>query len=344
MNELKKFLNDHNINYDIGIINNDIYYKLSDSFENQQTIRFKWKKNSINKLLIKLKSKNINLREIFSSTYFILYNIVGTDNKVFIIYAVNSHVQLPKVLLKNFRTDDYLYYINTSSNEIIRNSAGKYNTNFGYYSLYFEDYLSKNYESIIVDIINKILPFANKEKRIITFTNLNKKINKLFLMALFRNPKYVDEINSYSSFSHMIDGEYNPEFLAYIGEKIGRNYIDGYTPVVLINETNKNIVTIKCLFSTLKIDGGIQCMLIPLHPKFAITLVPNDYYKKLIEKQGEETYLKIDDEKNLLQLNKQLYYFAKYNDDDVIGLKKDLDELIKMIKKSKKNKKELIET
>ena len=57
------------------------------------------------------------------------------------------------------------------------------------------------------------------------------------------------------------------------------------------------------LFSTLKIDGGIQCMLIPLHPKFAITLVPNDYYKKMIEKQGEEKYLKIDDEKNLLQLN-----------------------------------------
>lgn len=64
----------------------------------------------------------------------------------------------------------------------------------------------------------------------------------------------------------------------------------------------------------------------------------------MIEKHGEETYLKIDDEKNLLQLNKQLYYFAKSNDDDVIGLKKDLDELIKMIKKSKKNKKELIET
>lgn len=36
MNELKKFLNDHNINYDIGIINNDIYYKLSDSFENHR--------------------------------------------------------------------------------------------------------------------------------------------------------------------------------------------------------------------------------------------------------------------------------------------------------------------
>lgn len=138
-------------------------------------------------------------------------------------------------------------------------------------------------------------------------------------MIFIINYRIHSRINRYSSFSHMIDGEYNPEFLAYIGEEIGRNYIDGYTPVVLINETNKNIVTIKCLFSTLKIDGGIQCMLISLHPKFAITLVPNDYYKKMIEKQGEEKYLKIDDEKNLLQLNKQLYYFAKYNEDDVIG-------------------------
>lgn len=92
-------------------------------------------------------------------------------------------------------------------------------------------------------------------------------------MIFIINYRIHSRINRYSFFSHMIDGEYNPEFLAYIGEEIGRNYIDGYTPVVLINETNKNIVTIKCLFSTLKIDGGIQCMLIPLHPKFAITLV-----------------------------------------------------------------------
>lgn len=331
MEGLKTILKEQNVDYDLGIISNGIYYKSEESFDNEQIIRFKWKKNSINKLIMKLKNKNINLVEDFSNLYSALYNIVGTNNKAFIIYAVDSHVQIPRTLLNHFRTDNYLYYINTSNNKIMRSSARRYNTKFGYYSLYFEDYLSKNYENIIVDIINTILPFANKEKKIITFTNLHEKINKLFLMSLFRNPKYVEEINYYSVFSQIVDEGYDSEYIAYIGEKINRDYIKNYTPVVLINETNRGILTIKYLFSNLKIDGGVNCMLIPLHPKFAIALIPNEYYKNMIKKSGKQTYLKLSNDEDLLQLNKQLYYFAKFNNDDVIGLKKDLDDLLKIL-------------
>lgn len=332
MEELKKILKIQNVDYDIGIINNGIYHKLSEPFDNEQVVRFKWKKNSINKLIIKLKNKNINLMEVSSNLYSALYNIVGTNNKVFIIYAVDSHVQIPKSMLKYFRTGNYLYYISTlnKNNKINRSSARRYNTKFGYYSLYFEEYLSKNYESIIVDIINTILPFVERKETIITFKNLEEKVNKLFLMSLFRNPKYVEEINNYSVFSQIIDGGYTPEYIAYVGEETNKNYIKGYTPVVLINETDRGMLTIKSLFSNLRIDGGVKCMLIPLHPKFAIALVPNEYYKKMIEEQGEQTYLKLNEDKELLQLNKQLYLFAKNNNDDVIGLKNDLDELVKI--------------
>lgn len=332
MEELKKILKIQNVDYDIGIINNGIYHKLSEPFDNEQVVRFKWKKNSINKLIIKLKNKNINLMEVSSNLYSALYNIVGTNNKVFIIYAVDSHVQIPKSMLKYFRTGNYLYYISTlnKNNKINRSSARRYNTKFGYYSLYFEEYLSKNYESIIVDIINTILPFVERKETIITFENLEEKVNKLFLMSLFRNPKYVEEINNYSVFSQIIDGGYTPEYIAYVGEETNKNYIKGYTPVVLINETDRGMLTIKSLFSNLRIDGGVKCMLIPLHPKFAIALVPNEYYKKMIEEQGEQTYLKLNEDKELLQLNKQLYLFAKNNNDDVIGLKNDLDELVKI--------------
>lgn len=330
MEELKKFLKIQNVDYDIGIINNGIYHKLSEPFDNEQVVRFKWKKNSINKLIIKLKNKNINLMEVSSNLYSALYNIVGTNNKVFIIYAVDSHVQIPKTMLKYFRTGNSLYYISTLNNKINRSSARRYNTKFGYYSLCFEEYLSKNYESIIVDIINTILPFVERKKTIITFKNLEEKVNKLFLMSLFRNTKYVEEINNYSVFSQIIDGGYTPEYIAYVGEETNKNYIKGYTPVVLINETDRGMLTIKSLFSNLRIDGGVKCMLIPLHPKFAIALVPNEYYKKMIEEQGEQTYLKLNEDKELLQLNKQLYLFAKNNNDDVIGLKNDLDELVKI--------------
>ncbi len=69
-------------------------------------------------------------------------------------------------------------------------------------------------------------------------------------------------------------------------------------------------------------------MIMPLHPKFAISLIPNEYYEKMVEEVGEGTYLKLNNVTKLLDLNRQLYYFAKNNNVDVIGLKDDLEDLI----------------
>lgn len=226
-----------------------------------------------------------------------------------------------------------MFYLNTSSNKIIKSSAKNYNTSFGYYSLEFEEYLSVTYEKIISSIIELFIPFINQEVTTITLKDLSTNINKLFFMALIRNPKYIKEINEHSLTAQLFDGGYDAEYLAITGEKMNTNFIKGYTPVPLVNTTNKNLVTIKSLVSNLYIDGGIECMVMLLHPKFAIALVPNDYYKKMIDEQGEQTYLQLNDEKALIKMNKQIYNCAKFNHDDVIGIKEDLDDLIEYMEK-----------
>lgn len=327
MDEIIKFLKKNKIDYDIGIINNGYYHKLLKPFPNKQVIRFKWKKESLRKLLSNLNKIGIVLKEKSIGRYNALYDVKETDHQVFIIYAVDSHVQLPKLLLKNFRTNDDLYYLNTTSNIIIKSSAKNYNTSFGYYSLAFEEYLSVNYEKIISSIIELFIPFINKEVTTITLQDLNKNINKLFFMALIRNPKYIKEINEHSLTAQLFDGGYDAEYLAITGEKMNTNFIKGFTPVPLVNITNKNLVTLRSLVSNLYIDGGIECMVMLLHPKFAIALVPSDYYKKIVEEQGEQTYLQLDNEKALIKMNKQIYNCAKFNNDDVIGIKEDLEDL-----------------
>ena len=331
MNTIIDYLNNNGTTYDIGIINNGFFFFFLKPFEDKQVIRFKWKQNSINKLISNLNKKDISLVEISKGYYNSLYRIEGTDNLVFIIHAVDSHVQLPKLLLKNFRTKDNLFYLNTSSNQIIKSCAGKYNTHFGYYSLEFEEYLNRNYEKIISNIIRRFIPFIKQEVMTITLNNLNNNINRLFFMALIRNPKYIKEINEYSLTSQLFDGGYDAENIAIIGEKMNNNFIKGYTPVPLINTTSKNFVTLKSLISNLYIDGGIECMVMLLHPKIAIALVPNDYYKKMIAEQGDQTYLQLNDEKALIKMNKQIYNCAKFNGDDVIGIKDDLNDLVNYI-------------
>ncbi len=333
MDELKDFLKKNNTLFDIGIIKNGYFHKLPKHFKDKHVIRFKWKKDSVKKLLFNLNKIGIILKENTIGYYNSLYDIEGTNNQIFIIYAVDSHVQLPKLLLKNYRTNYNLFYLNTSSNKIIKSSAKNYNTSFGYYSLAFEEYLSVTYEKIISSIIELFIPFINQEVATITLKDLNTNINKLFFMALIRNPKYIKEINEHSLTAQLFDGGYDAEYLAITGEKMNNNFIKGYTPVPLVNITNKNLVTIKSLVSNLYIDSGIECMIMLLHPKFAIALVPNDYYKKMIDEQGEQTYLRLNDEKTLIKMNKQIYNCAKFNHDDVIGIKEDLDDLIKYMEK-----------
>lgn len=326
MEQLIDFLKENKINYVIGIVKDNNFYKITKPNKDKKVVKFKWKSNAIDKLILKLQKIGVILIENDIGKYDALYDIKGTKNQVYIVYAVDSHVQLPLTLLKRFRTGDNLYFINTTKNEIINSSAKNYNTQFGYYSLAFEDYLSKNYEKIITEIIERTLPFINNEESSITYKNWNPNVNKLFLMSIFRSPQQVEDINKNSVFSKIFKNGYEPEYIAYVGERMKENFIKGYKPIPIINRTKKNIVTLKSLVANMFIDGGIEAMVMPLHPKFAIGLVPDEYYNRIIKEQGEQTYMLMNSELEIKKLNKQIYNNAEFHNEDVIGIKEDLEE------------------
>lgn len=327
MDNLIKFLNDNNTEYNIGIIRGDYYFNLPYVKKEQQVIKFKWNKSSIDKLLLKFKERNIVLLDTIQEKYYLICYIDGILNPVLVEYAVKSHIQLPNLILQKFRTGDNLYYINTIDNNIYKSSAKNYNTKFGYYSLFFEEYLSNNYEKILNDIITIFLPFIKGDIKSISFENWRDDINKIFLMAIFRNPKQIEYINKISVFSNLIKSGYSPEMIAFTGERLKNNFIKGFKPIPIVNRTKKNLVIIKSLVSDMKIDNGINIMVIVLHPKLAIALVPDNYYVKMLEEQGKNSYLLIHSESEIKKFNKQVYITAKYNKEDIIGIKEDLEEL-----------------
>lgn len=330
MDEIKKFLFENNINYDVGVINNNRYYKLQIPFDNMQVIRFKWKKESVLKLINKFNEFGIKLVFETSNKYYCLYKIEGSNNKIFIVYAVDSHVQLPKCLLKNFRTNERLYYFDTTKNKKIKSSARNYNTEFGYYSLFFEEHLSNVYESIISELIIKIKPFVNQEVKEIMLDDLRSKINKLFKMAVFRNPKNVKQINEESVTADLFDGGYDTEYLLMAGEEINSNYIKDYVPVLLINKTKNGILLTRSLISIIFVQKN-RFIIMPLHPKFAIVLVTSKYYENMIEELGEGSYIHIEDEDALRKLNFQIYLNAKKENSDLIGQENDLNDLLRFL-------------
>ena len=335
MNELIELLKNNNIEYNIGIISDGYFYRTPKVLEDKMVIELRWKKNSIDKLFSKFNSMGIVLNEENVWKYGALYKINGTENKILITYIVNSHVQLPELLLKKFKTSNFLYFID-ASDKIRRSSPSTYNTKIGYYSLLFEDYLSQSYEKLLAEIIHKGMLFVNGEIEKVQLPNFRDGVNKLFLMSVFRNPKCVKDINKNSLTAILIDGGLSPEYLAEVGEKMNSDFIKGYIPVPLVNDTSKGMVTVKSLISSFNIDFGIPCMIMVVHPKFAVVLIPNDYYDKMVKEQGNNIFLLINNETAILNLNTHIYHSARINKDEVIGIKDDLDSLIKLINDNKK--------
>lgn len=323
-----------NYKYQIGIINNGRFISLEKPFEDKQVIKVQWKKESLVELVNKFKNNNISLKKLADNNFYGRFQIDETDNELLVEYVVNSHVQLPLLLLKKFRTDDNLYYITPDQNIIRRTSARKYNTEVGYYSKWFEDYLSNNYENIISELIIKIEPFAYRKVEEIELDNLSEKINKLFFMALFRNPDEIQVINDKSYTSILFDGGIKPENIALTCEKMATDILKKYKPLLIINTLSENFVTIKCLFSGLSLKEG-NFIFAPLHPKFGIAMVSEDYYSNVIKEYGNETFFVVNTVEVLNEINQNIYYSALINSTDVIGIKDDLENLLKQVNKPK---------
>lgn len=319
-----------NYKYKIGIINNGRFISLDKPFENKQVIKIQWKKEAVDRLINKLKKNNIVLKLLANNNYYGRFQIDESDNELLVEYVVNSHVQLPHLLLKKFRTGDNLYILTPKDKTIKRKSARKYNTEFGYYSKWFEDYLSNNYESIISELISKIEPFAYRKVEEIELENLSEKINKLFFMSLFRNPDEVKEINDNSYTSILFDGGIKPEDIALTCEKIATDILKKYKPLVIINTLSENFVTIKCLFSGLSLKFG-NSLFAPLHPKFGIVMVSNEYYSQVIKEYGNGTFIVVNTIEVLNIINQNVYHSALINDTDVIGIKEDLENLLEQV-------------
>lgn len=240
---------------------------------------------------------------------------------------VKSHVQIPRSVLNHF-VDKYkkIYYVNPEKS-IIRSAYPKsYNTEFGYYSPYFEEYLSK-IESQLGETAKIISDFANENLETLVLDNIYSRVRKFIEMALFRNPEFVKKINE-QRLKGKINGGWRPEQLAYMLSKIHIDYLKDMKIFIMVNNTSAGFVIPKSMFSNI-IVGSFNGMILPLTPKVAILIVPKEYYDIKTKEYGEDSYIKIEQVDVLNRINCAIYNYASVRKEDVIGRMEDLERILK---------------
>lgn len=324
MEELIEVLKNEKIEYEFGIIKEGYFCKIPDKYFKRDVIKIKAKENYIPKLVKKIEDYNIVLTNKNENKYFTVFTI--QDNiKLLIEHVINSHILIPAVLLRGFIDDDKkLYYIDGETGKLSKSSAKKYNTKIGYYSKWFETYLSDKYEKKIGQIKAKIENFMYNKLEKVEFGNLYNDIDLLYKMSLFRNPEFVEEVNKYSLTSIFIEGGYSTEQIAYFFENNDSKLFEDNKIFIAINLTDEGFIMSNNIFSDIIISKGYKSMMISLHPKYAIFIVPKEYYDKKQKEYGEDSYMVINDIEVLRDVNKCI---AKQNiakKVNLIGRKSDL--------------------
>jgi len=328
MDYLLKKLEEYNYKYFCkGIYKNGSFFETFDRF-NFNAVKVQIKKEYEGKLFVMFVP--LVFKEVFTSEYEKIYEF-GNGFYLFVEYVINSHVIVPELLLKDFCSQDTrLYYIDTKNDQIKRGSAKKFNTSFGYYSLRFEKYLSDNYETKIGNIKKKIEKFViNKEKHI-QFVGLFEDIKNFLNMSFFRNPRFVDRVNQESLSSKLMPKGYGSEEVAFFYHKYGTKIMENMSIYLLDNRTQEGLLLSSEIFSNIFIKEDVHGMILPLHPKYGLIIVPTDYYKAQNRIYSDQSYMVIQDLETLHKINQRIYVDCKKIGANVIGTKEDLKVILSL--------------
>ena len=118
--------------------------------------------------------------------------------------SVDSHIQMPRLLLKRFENKYHsFYYFDVKKGFIGSNGHAKsMNTEYGYYPDEVEKLLSTEIESPFSQVL-KFIESLDLEKPFFTMTNTDESNIKQFLVSLMiRSPLFMDSINKNSDSSN----------------------------------------------------------------------------------------------------------------------------------------------
>lgn len=244
---------------------------------------------------------------------------------------VNSHIQMPRCVLKNFEDDKQtLYYYDFKSKNIKRGRAASLNTEFGYYSLKTENYLRDHIEAPF----GKVMAYLKKITVEDTFALDNLFIEDIrnFLYALLsRGTDMISSINRNSVFFQFFQKREQHDYAVTKGIKLAkeRDLLKDWEITFLINDSNVPfILPLQGIYQFGTKRKGCSCLNFPITPNLAITLFHKNYTEWFVENGVVKLfYLTEDEDAQILNL---LAFRAEenYNKKCVISNKKEELEIL----------------
>ncbi|MCR5809009.1 MAG: DUF4238 domain-containing protein [Clostridiales bacterium] len=220
--------------------------------------------------------------------------------------SVNSHIQITKFILKQFRSDDgKVWHFDLEENRIRSCSSADLGTAYGYYSEKMETYLNKEIEKPFADYVAKIISFTKDSSKSLNLPIKVEDICKRFVTAAAYRSKFTMDYtfcNSYNAF--LLSDQTNHDQTVFFGTQLDNGILpilQTYKMLVIINESGREFVVPRNCFYIVS-SQGIQCIIMPVSPNCALELVPENYTDN-IHDGIEERVEYIDNPDDVLVMN-----------------------------------------
>lgn len=210
---------------------------------------------------------------------------------------IQSHIQMPKLLLKRFHNQNNRFFYYDVQRGFIgtKGTAESTNTQLGYYSIEAEHYLRDNIETPF----GKILAYIDKvdfDQEYFLMTHDFERATRNFIYALMaRDPLMIKGMKENSIFAQFLPEQSRHDFTAINGISIASKHaiFADYILTFMVNRTDIPFV--------LPLDGlydyrlnGHSVINLPISPQLAICLIHEGYAERMIRDDGKVSLFMVE--------------------------------------------------
>ena len=223
---------------------------------------------------------------------------------------INSHIQMPKGVLKKFvNKDQQLFYYDISLSKVTKGHPRSLNAKENWFDKAMEDFLNKNIEGPFKKVLDYIENHIDDNPFVIS-NNATRDIENYFYALQARNPKMCMDAIENTQLAKDFLSEQTQHILMVLSafewlksEKI----FERYSVTYLKNDTDTPfILPIMGMYAML---GGYFIM--PVTEKIAIVLIENHLLAKLKDSEGRIALLKVVSETDVNFYNKCAMEYQK---------------------------------
>ena len=203
--------------------------------------------------------------------------------------AVNSHIQIPKCILKHFCDDSQrAYYLDLKSGYVGMAGVKKLGTEYGYYSDDHEKYLSKEIEAPLAALAAKVRQLLDNDGLTIKLTTAEETLLKKYVTSSMARSTLALETmqNMLGVHSRLLLSEQQKhDFISRFGTTQNNSAYKTFEKhylVILVNRTSVNWVVPRNCFYAVS-SSELECIVAPIAPQCALCLFPPEYAEKRAE-------------------------------------------------------------